>query len=131
MTANGNATKDSYGNGDGLNTSGIALVTLISTVLVFATIVLLIVVFNHVEEGVVFVKDTSRPYQELHQLRHQQLGSLADYGLLNREKQSYAIPISRAMELTIQRRRENPIGPPGTPMPDAVELPTEEPSDGR
>ncbi len=132
MTANNNATSGNYPSADGLNTSAIALVALISTVLVFAVIVLLIVVFNHVEQGVVSVKDTSKPFEELDQLRLQQQGSLLEHGLLDREKQRYAIPLSRAMELTVQRRRQNPLGPPGTPpdqgtppKPGAVELPTE------
>jgi hypothetical protein len=132
MTDDGKGTSGgNHDGGDGLNTPAIALVVLISAVLAFAVIVLLIVVFNRVEGRVAFVKDTGKPYEELYELRHRQLGGLADYGLLDREKGRYAIPITRAMELTIQRRRENPLGPVGTPSekggtPEAgpVELPT-------
>jgi len=111
---------------DDLNTPMIAVIGFLGTVTAAAIIVLLVVVFYRVKTREEFVKDTSRPQVEVSQLAALERGGLADFGLLDREKQVYAIPISRAMELTVSRRRADPEGPPGTDPPG--EVPTEEDS---
>lgn len=96
-----------------VSTPKIAVVGFLGVVILFAVIVLLVVVFYHVETQEEFVKDVSQPQVEFDQLAAQQRGNLADYRLLDKQKQVYAIPISRAMEMVVARRQKNPQGPPG------------------
>lgn len=100
---------------DDVNTPMIAAVGFLGTLGVFATVILLVVVFYRVEAQQRFVKDTSRPQVEVSQLAARQRGNLVDYRLVDKEKEVYGIPIRQAMAMTVARRRENPQGPPGTP----------------
>jgi hypothetical protein len=106
---------------DDIHTPTIAAVGFLGTVATLAIVVLLLVVYYRVQRREEYVKDVSQAQGEIERLALQQRGNLADYRLLDKEKQIYAIPIVRsgdqpgkgAMELVVARRRENPEGPPG------------------
>ena len=97
-----------------VSTPTIAVVGFLGTVLLFALIVLLVVIYYRVQTGEEFVKDVSQPPVEVSQLAARQRANLAEYRLLDKEKQVYAIPIGRAMARVVARRRADPEGPPGT-----------------
>jgi len=110
---------------DDVNTPVIAVIGVLSTIGMFAIIILLVAVFYRVQTRQEYVKDVSQPPVEVTQLAAEQQANLADYRRLDRESQVYAIPIRRAMELVVARRRENPEGPPGVEPPEQTAPPAE------
>jgi len=86
---------------DGIDTPVVAIVGVLSGILIFALVVLLLVVFHHVETGQRMAKDIDRPPTELSNLVARQQARLASYERIDPQKKVYAIPIDRAMELVL------------------------------
>lgn len=87
---------------DDVNTPVIAVVGFLGAIAIFAIIVLLIVVYYHAENRQRMEKDVAVAPAEIRRLVAQQEGQLADYKLLDPDKNVVAIPITRAMELTVK-----------------------------
>ena len=106
---------------DDVNTPVVATVGFLGTVAAFAIVVLLVIVYYRVYAGLEADRRATvdRQFIEVETLAVQQRGNLADFRLVDREKQVYAIPVSKAMEMIVARRREDPEGPPGIEPPDA------------
>lgn len=103
----------------------IVLVGFLGTVILFAIVVLLVVVFYQTKTEQDYVKNESQPQVEFSQLVTRQLGTLAEYRVLDKQKGVYAIPISKAMDLIVARRQQNPEGPPGVDDAAAAPAPGE------
>ena len=86
---------------DDVNTPVIAVVGFISALLFFATIILLQVIFYHVQAEQRYDKDINQPPVELSNLVHNQQARLAEYRWVDEKKGVVAIPIDRAMELVV------------------------------
>ena len=93
---------------DDVNTPVIAMVGLISALLFFASIILLEVMFYHMEAQQRFEKDVSQPFPELTALVQRQQAKLADYRWVDEKKGIVAIPIDRAMELVVADLPKSP-----------------------
>jgi len=117
---------------DDVNTPVVATVGFLGTVAAFAIVVLLVIVYYRVYAGLEADRRATvdRQFIEFETLAVQQRGNLADFRLVDREKQVYAIPVSKAMELIVARRREDPEGPPGIEPPGA-ESSVDRPSDAK
>jgi hypothetical protein len=86
---------------DDVNTPVIALVGFISALLFFAIIILLEVMFYHIEAQQRYEKDINQPPQELTALVQREQATLAEYRWVDEKKGVVAIPIDRAMELVV------------------------------
>lgn len=96
-----------------VNSPKIALVGFLGSVILFAVVILLAVIFYHLKADQDFRKDVNQPQVELDQLVARQRGILTEYRVLDKEKGVYAIPVSRAMNMIVAERQANPEGPPG------------------
>jgi hypothetical protein len=114
---------------DDLNTSAIALVGLIGTILVFATVVLLTVVFYQVEARQQHEKDINQQPAQVAKLTADQQGRLASYGWVDREEKVAHIPISRAMDLVVAEIARDPgAASPEPPAPEQKAAPAQQDS---
>jgi hypothetical protein len=91
-----------------VNTPALAIIGLLGAILLFALIVLLTIVFYHVQARQRYEKDVSEPYAEVSRLVADQQGRLADYGWVDGQKQIAHIPIQRAKELVTEELSEDP-----------------------
>ncbi|MCC6124863.1 MAG: hypothetical protein IT426_07875 [Pirellulales bacterium] len=82
-----------------LNTTKIALIGFIATVLVFAVILLMIVLFHREMSELQQTKVIDRPAVEFATLTSSQQGELTTYRWIDREKKIVQIPIKQAMEI--------------------------------
>lgn len=96
------------GEQEELDTSVVAVVGLIGAVVVFAIIVLLTVVFHHVEARQQYEKDIRQSYAQVSKLTADQQGRLASYGWVNQQKGVAHIPIDRAKELVVAELSRDP-----------------------
>jgi hypothetical protein len=96
---------------DDLNTPAIAVVGFVGAVIVFAIIVLLMVVFHHVESRQRYAKDISQPYLEVSQLVADQQGRLTSYGWLDQKQAIVHVPVTRAMDLVVAELSRDPRAP--------------------
>jgi len=85
-----------------LNTPAIVVVGLIASILVFAVVVLLMVVFYQVQAEQDYEKYVSRPPSQLTNIASRQKEKLVSYGWIDEEKQVVHIPIDRAMEIVLE-----------------------------
>jgi hypothetical protein len=88
---------------DDLNTSIIAVVGFIGTIIIFALIIFTQVLFYWTEAKQRVVKDIDQPFLEYANLTADQQAKLAKYQWLDQEKKIVAIPVNRAMELVVDR----------------------------
>jgi hypothetical protein len=84
-----------------VNTPAIVMVGFISTLLIFASVILLQVMFYDMEAQQRYEKDVSQPFHELTSLVQKQQARLAEYRWVDEKKGVTAIPIDRAMELVV------------------------------
>ena len=96
---------------DDINTPLVAVVGFIGTMLVFVVVVLLMVIYYHTVATETAEKDQSAAPAELTRLVSGQEAELADYRMLDAEKKLVALPIKRAMELTVAELSK-PAAPP-------------------
>ena len=94
---------------DELNTPGIAMVGLISVVLVFAIIMLLTAVFYQTDSRRQ-AEENHQPPAELTRLETLPNERLAEYKLIDKEKNVYAIPIKEAMKKVAEELAGKPPG---------------------
>jgi hypothetical protein len=97
---------------DDLNTPAIALVGFISALLFFAIIILLQVMFYQIESRQ-RAEDLRQPPAELTALVQRQQAALADFRWIEQKKGVVAIPIERAMELTVADLSKPPAAKDG------------------
>jgi hypothetical protein len=95
---------------DDVNVPVIAAVGILAVSLLVAIILLLEVVFYHVQSGLAYEKDISQPYAEVANLMAEQQAKLAEYRWVDKDKRVVAIPIARAMSLVVSEevRRGKP-----------------------
>ncbi|NLX94968.1 MAG: hypothetical protein GXY83_02205 [Rhodopirellula sp.] len=84
-----------------VNTPLLALIGLLGSILVFAVIVLLTILYYGAEARQEYVKNVSQPYAELDNLLASQRAKLVEYRWLDQKSKSVAIPIDRAMQLVV------------------------------
>jgi hypothetical protein len=100
----------------GTNTRSIVLVTLLGAILTAAIILALVVGFRWYQDRLeTSVRINQRP-AKLESLRERQNAWLTDYRLMDPEKRTVAIPVSRAMDLVLT---ELSAQPPSLPQPTA------------
>jgi hypothetical protein len=87
-----------------VNTPLLALIGFLGSILVFAIIVLLTVVYYEAEEREEYVKNISQPYAEVDNLLASQQARLVEYRWVDEKNQVVAIPIQRAMQLVVAQR---------------------------
>jgi hypothetical protein len=92
-----------------------AVVAITGAILVFVIVVALQAWFYAAEESEIREKVVNRPPEELSRLRTEQVEQITTYRWIDSGKGVAAIPIDRAMELTIRERGRLPIpaSPPG------------------
>ena len=93
---------------DDLNTSAIAIVGLLGAIILFALVVVLMIVFYHVEARQRYEKDVSQAYDQVSRLAADQQGRLAGYGWVDQQKRIAHIPIKRAKELVVEELAQDP-----------------------
>jgi hypothetical protein len=109
-----------------LNTTKIALVGFISTVVVFAIILFMIVLFHWEMAEQTQVKVIDQPAAEFDMLVADQKGQLAKYRWIDLEKKIVQIPIKDAMAMVVSELQKSPAdqsttaptppeAPPATP----------------
>jgi hypothetical protein len=86
----------------GVNTPIIALVGFLSTALVFALVVFVEVLYYQAQSQQVVQKDLGERPVELTKLVEGQQAELAQYRWVDEKNKVVAIPITRAMELTLR-----------------------------
>jgi hypothetical protein len=89
-----------------LNTTKIALIGFISTVVVFAVILLMIVLFHREMSELQQTKVIDQPAVEFATLTASQQGELATYRWIDREKKIVQIPIKQAMGIVVAELNE-------------------------
>jgi hypothetical protein len=88
---------------DNANTPLIAVIGIVGTLLTIAIVLALHSLYMAADENERFVKDVSRAPEELSNLRAEQLGQLNGYRWrMDNKNRVVAIPIDRAMDLTVQ-----------------------------
>jgi hypothetical protein len=85
-----------------LNTTKIALIGFIGTVLVFAVILLMIVLFERHMAELEQTKVVDQPALEYATLSSAQQGELATYRWIDREKKIVQIPIGQAIDIVLK-----------------------------
>jgi len=95
---------------DDLNTSVIAVVGFVGTIIVLAIILLLMIVFYQVQarQERERAEDVDKTYVEVSDLVARQQGRVADYGWVNQEKGIARIPVARAMDLVVADLARDP-----------------------
>jgi hypothetical protein len=88
---------------DDLNTPKIAVVGFIATIIVFALIILVQVLFYWAEAKQRVVKDIDQPFLEYANLTADQQAKLAKYQWLDPKEKIVGIPIKQAMDLTVDK----------------------------
>jgi hypothetical protein len=111
---------------DGINTPAVAIVGFLGSLIVFIIIVLLIVVYYGAEERQRAAKDFTGPPAEIRRLVSNQEGQLADYRMLDAQRQVVAIPVRRAMEAVVAELAKDPAARP-FPKPQVIEAQPVEP----
>ncbi len=109
---------------DELNTPAIAVVGFLGAILVFATIVLLLIVFYREEAQQHDDKDLSRPPSEVTDLVFRQQSLLVGRSRwMDQEKGIVGIPIDRAMKLVVDEISRDPEAdsPEAPPPADAAD----------
>jgi hypothetical protein len=91
-----------------VNTPVVALVGFLGSILVFAVIIGLLVLFYNVETQQAAEKDLNIVPAEISTLVNGQKAKLTEYRWVDQEKKITAIPISRAMELVASELAANP-----------------------
>jgi hypothetical protein len=91
-----------------LNTTKIALIGFIGTVLVFAVILLMIVLFERHMAELEQTKVVDQPAVEYATLSSAQQGELATYRWIDREKKIVQIPIGQAMDIVLKEISKSP-----------------------
>jgi hypothetical protein len=86
---------------DEINTPLIVLVGFLATVLTFAIVVLLMVVYYHAAESQEYAKVISQPWVEVGDLVAKQQAKLGEYRWVDQKQKIVAIPIDRAMQLVV------------------------------
>jgi len=86
---------------DDLNTSAVAVVGLLGTILTVAVILGLVVLYNRVDARLEYEKNTSQVPVEVSTLVANQQITLTEKRWLSQETGVVRIPISRAMELVV------------------------------
>lgn len=87
---------------DGLNTPAIALTGVVSTLVVFAVILLIMAWFHSIQNEETYRKQVLPPSEDLNRLVFEQQASLSHYRWVDREQGVVAIPIERAMDLVVR-----------------------------
>lgn len=87
---------------DDLNTSKIAVVGFIATIIVFALIILTQVLYYWTEASLRTSKNINQPYLEIANLTADQQAKLAKYQWLDEKEKIVGIPIKRAMDLVVE-----------------------------
>jgi hypothetical protein len=95
-----------------LNTTKIALVGFISTVLVFAIILLMMVLFHWEMAEQTQLKVVDQPTTEFDSLTADQKGQLAKYRWIDPEKKIVQIPIKQAMDMVVEELQKPPKAAP-------------------
>lgn len=90
---------------DDLNTPLVALVGFLGAVMVFVIVLFLGVLYRRVETRQQYDKDITQPYTEVSDLANRQRANLASYGWVDQENGIVAIPIGRAIDLTVREIR--------------------------
>lgn len=99
---------------DDINTPMVALVGFLGSILVFAIVVFLSVLYVSAQEQQEYAKNVAQPYTELENLRSAQRIKLVEYRWVDQAKHVVAIPIDRAMQLVVDEyRSENRSAPQG------------------
>jgi hypothetical protein len=102
---------------DDVNTPLVALIGFLGSILVFAIIILLAVLYNLAQEHEQYVKDTSQPYTERDTLQAAQRIKLVEYRWVDQANHVTAIPIDRAMQLVVDQYRQSGTAEPRRGQP--------------
>ena len=95
-----------------LNTTKIALAGFIATVAVFAIILLVMVLFHLEMAKLDQSKVIDQPAAEYASLTAEQLGQLASYRWIDKDKRIVQIPIKQAMGLVLEELQKSSDGKP-------------------
>ena len=87
-----------------INTPRIAVLGFLGVLLLLAIIMLLQVVYYHVEAQQQWQKDVSQPAVELSNVLQEQQARLEAYRWVDQKKKTIAVPIARAMDLVVRDR---------------------------
>lgn len=88
-----------------VNTPLLALLGFLGSILVFAIIVLLTVIYYAAEEREEFTKNVNQPYTDRDNLVAAQQARLVEYYWVDQTNRVVAIPIDRAMQLVVAESR--------------------------
>jgi hypothetical protein len=91
-----------------LNTTKIALIGFISTVIVFALILLMMVLFHREMAEQNQLKVIDQPMVEYDTLVADQRAKLASYRWIDRKKKTVQIPIKQAIDLVLEELEKSP-----------------------
>jgi hypothetical protein len=86
---------------DDINTSSVALVGFVGTMVLVAIVIVLQVAYYHVAAALFRQKDLDQPIVELETAIQAQQARLAGYHWIDKPKGVVAIPIDRAMDLVV------------------------------
>jgi hypothetical protein len=101
-----------------VSTATVAVLGVLGSVMTFALIVGLMVVFNQEQNREEYAKQVNYQPQQVADLTHQQMGRLTEVRWVDRQKGIATVPIDRAMAALVDEIRSGDWQPPQGPPPD-------------